>query len=128
MTVRQLLIAVSLMALTLAVKVATNAGGDEGDINYLTFNGPMSLPGVTLEPGTYIFQRTVDHAEDFIRVFSPDRSRVYFSGWSKPIVRPSGMASYRTVLTGENQPDTPPQIKAWFPLGRQTGHEFIYAR
>ena len=39
--------------------------------NYLTFSGPVALPGVTLQAGTYIFERVVETEPEHHRGAEP---------------------------------------------------------
>ena len=45
------------MAMLMATAMTGHASGSASDTNYLTFSGPVALPGVELRAGTYIFER-----------------------------------------------------------------------
>lgn len=97
---------------------------------YLTFSGPVRLPGVTLNAGTYIFEiANPMSTSDVVVVRGRERQKTYFVGLTRPIVRPSGARAANTLVTfgeavrGEAQP-----ITAWYPTGEQTGREFLYVR
>jgi len=94
--------------------------------NYLTFSGPVALPGVTLDAGTYIFERVVDTEPDVIVVRDRDRSKVYYMAFTERTARPAGMKHDQTVSFGEARAGTPPPIAAWYPLGSRSGHRFVY--
>ena len=94
--------------------------------NYLTFSGPVALPGVTLGPGTYIFERVVDTEPDIVVVRSHDRSKVYFLAFTERIERPADMSRDRSVTFGESRPGTAPPITAWYPINSLRGHLFVY--
>ena len=94
--------------------------------NYLTFSGPVALPGVTLRAGTYIFERVVETEPDIIVVRNHDRSKVYFMAFTERTDRPAGMPRDKAVSFGESRPGTAPPITAWYPLDSRSGHRFVY--
>ena len=96
---------------------------------YLTFSGPVALPGVTLGTGTYMFE-VVNSASsgDVIRVSSKDRSRRYFVGFTHRIQRPGGLGDGHYVTLGETTEGRAPRVLNWFPIGESIGHEFMYRR
>ena len=97
--------------------------------NYLTFNKPFALPGVSLMPGTYIFERADESMDPtVVRVLSRDRSKVYLMAFTRRISRPAGMRLDQAVSFAEAPAGGPPPISAWFPIGEQTGHQFVYPR
>jgi hypothetical protein len=52
----------------------------DNKLMYVTFSGPVSLPGVTLGTGTYTFELVdSDVTRDLVRVRNKDRSQVYFT-------------------------------------------------
>ena len=95
-------------------------------VNNLRFSQPVGLPGVTLGAGSYIFeagpQGTNPHV---VRVLSQNRQRVLYMGFTVPKIRPQGTAP--GVLTfGEAPSGAVAPILIWYPLGSNSGHEFIY--
>lgn len=94
--------------------------------NYLTFSGPVALPGVTLQAGTYIFERVVETEPDIIVVRNRDRSKVYFMAFTERTERPAGMSRANAVTLGESRPGTAPRITAWYPIDSRSGHRFVY--
>ena len=62
--------------LALASLVAVGARADENDrLTYLTFSGPVQLPGVTLAAGTYTFKLADLSGSRHGPTCSPKRSR-----------------------------------------------------
>lgn len=96
---------------------------------FLTFNRPVSLPGVSLGTGTYIFELADPNGDNnIVRVWSADRQRVYLTAFTYWIQRPSDMRRDQPVTFGESPTGTPTPIKAWFPEGSDSGREFIYRK
>ena len=112
----------------LALIVATSghaASAFASRTDYLTFSGPVSLPGVTLARGTYSFLVIESHP-DLVRVQSRDGSATYFTGFTRLVNRPAGMRRDRLVRLAETPRGVPPRVEAWYPMGESTGRQFIY--
>ena len=94
--------------------------------NNLTFSKPVSLPGVTLAAGTYVFESGPGGmSSTLVRVISPNRQRQFYLGFTIPVVRPRGAKT--DILTfGEAANGAPAPILAWYPVGSNSGHEFMY--
>ena len=94
--------------------------------NNLTFSKPVSLPGVTLAAGTYVFESGPGGmSSSLVRVVSPNRQRQFYLGFTIPVDRPRGAKA--DILTfGEAANGAPAPILAWYPLGSNSGHEFMY--
>jgi hypothetical protein len=115
-----------LMCGTVILVLATSVGGDAAaSRTYLTFDGPVGLPGVTLASGTYLFERT-GTALDLVRVTNTSNNIVYMTAFTKEVTRPPGAAPNISIVLGESPSGKPRPIKAWFPEYSLTGREFIY--
>jgi hypothetical protein len=106
---------------------AANAWASGSRTTYITFSGPVLLPGVTLPAGTYIFERAdpFNH-NDLVRVLARNRSKVYLLGFTTQVVRPEGMPPDRAILFHESREGAAPRIDAWFPQDEPIGHRFVY--
>src|SRR5687767_14937498 len=114
--------AVALMTVTLATTQAWSAPRT----NHLTFNGAVTLPGVMLPAGTYIFEVMVPGgAQQVVRV-SGKNGRHYFLGFTQTVERPRGSRTAPVVTLGEAPAGTPPPVSTWYPIGSSLGHRFIY--
>jgi hypothetical protein len=118
--------ALSVLVLGLLLSSAGHAWGAPNDRNYLTFSGPVALPGVTLAPGTYIFECADQNVTNLVRVSSKDRRHVYVTAFTTLAERPAGLPADRLVTFSEAPRGIAPPIKVWFPVGERLGHEFIY--
>jgi hypothetical protein len=94
--------------------------------NYLTFSAPFALPGVSLPAGTYIFEAPLESSLDVVQVKSRDGRKIYFSGFTQTVERPSNQMAGVGVVLGEARSGAPTPVKVWFPAGRRQGHQFIY--
>jgi hypothetical protein len=115
-------------AVVLGLLTGTNVVGSMNvrRVTTLTFSGPVALPGVTLASGRYIFELVDADTPDVIHVMSADRSRVYFMGLTNRVDRPRGDSNGTRVTFGEALNGAAAPIKAWYPTGEVTGHQFIY--
>ncbi|HUK37424.1 MAG TPA: hypothetical protein VLV86_26085 [Vicinamibacterales bacterium] len=114
---------------TLAVLVAGIARADTYDKRTVfTFNRPISLPGVTLPAGEYLF-RIVDTETNrkVIQVLSGDGKTPYAMLHSIPEVRrdASEKPEVRFLETAKGQPSA---VKTWWYPGERIGYEFIYPK
>jgi len=114
-------------AALLALGLATAAHADEWNkLTYLTFSGPVSMPGITLPAGTYRFELIdPDTTRRVIRVSDRDGSKNYgiFLSVSDSKLEPSDDP---VVMFRETPSGIPQAIRAWFYPGETSGYEFVY--
>ena len=93
-----------------------------------TFNRPISLPGVTLPAGKYLF-RIVDTetSRKVIQVLSEDGKKPYAMLHSIPDVRLEASSSPEVRFL-ETAKGTPSAVKTWWYPGERIGYEFIYPK
>jgi hypothetical protein len=131
MTRRTLLAAVAGLALAgFTAPVSTRAHENANDLDrmmYVKFTHPVSLPGVALGAGTYVFELPdpID-AWNVVRVTSQDRRRVYLTAFTHVVDRPHGLRPDQVISFAEASPSVPQPIRVWWPTGESTGREFIY--
>jgi hypothetical protein len=123
MCIRKSLLAIAV----LGVLAAASAYALTNDTNYVTFSGPVALPGVTLPAGTYTFRTPSDMDKNVVQVMDRGETKSYYMGITRPVSRPRGGAQL-LVTIGEASARQVPPIQAWFPLGQTQGHGFIYDR
>ena len=131
MTRRKLLAALAGVALVvLSGPVSTRARENANDLDrmtYLKFNRPVTLPGVQLGAGTYIFELPDPMgAYDVVRVSSQDRRTVYFTAFTRIVERPRDLKSGQPISFGEARPNAPLPIRTWWPTSDSMGREFIW--
>jgi len=96
---------------------------------HLTFSGPIGLPGVTLAGGRYTFEvANPETSADVIRVRSLKTDEVVFLGFTRRGERPTGMSESRSVMLGEAPKGTAAPVLGWYPIGDNSGHQFVYAK
>jgi hypothetical protein len=95
---------------------------------YLTFTGPVQVPGVTLSAGTYRFRLTnPDTSRNVLQVLSNDGAIVYamFHTWpdSRTSITEDPMVTFKETPAG-----VPRAVHALFYGGEYRGYEFVYPR
>ena len=123
MCIRKSLFAIAVIG----VLVGASAHAWTSDINYLTFSGPIALPGVTLPAGTYTFRTPSDSDRNVVQVMNRAQTKSYYMGITRPVSRPRAGTDL-LVTVGEAPAGQVRPIQAWFPLGERGGHAFIYER
>jgi hypothetical protein len=124
---RRLVGALSVTIFTLALEQYASALNPAQRTTYLTFSQAVGLPSVALHAGTYVFERVEPSGSPaMVRVLSRDRMTVYYTGFTNLVRRPAELRSDALVSMGESVAGVPPQIKVWWPMGENVGHEFIY--
>lgn len=115
----------AVFALMLLTGAAVTA--DAHKTTYLTFSQPVTLPGVALGSGTYIFEiANPDSGADVVRVMSRDRSIAYYMGFTRGVSRPRIVPRTQSVSLGESAAGVPPPVTTWWPQFESTGRQFIY--
>jgi hypothetical protein len=112
-----------------AVLVAATAYAQPSDKRtFFTFSRPVTLPGVTLPAGKYVF-RLADEttSRKVIQVVSSDGTKPYAMLLTIANER-RDPAKDAEVAFLETAPNTPSAVRAWWYPGERTGYEFIYPR
>jgi hypothetical protein len=98
-------------------------------LTYVTFNGPVALPGVTLAAGTYAFELAdPTGAGTVVAVRNKARTEQYFMGFTERIARPGGMAADTSMSFAEARRGDARRIIAWYLPDSASGLKFIYPR
>lgn len=122
---------IALAALVTGASASPSLHASGAEINrtqYLTFSGAVALPGVALNPGTYIFELAApESSPDVVRVTSRDRKIVYFTEFTRQVGRPSSVPMAALVSLQETAKNEPAPIAVWWS-DAQTGRQFLYAR
>jgi hypothetical protein len=120
------IVAMAVFVLAPVAGVWVHADVEASRTQYLTFNRPVALPGVTLHSGTYIFELPdSERAPDIVRVMSRDRKIVFLTAYTRSVDRPAGVPLTQLVSLREAAPDRATPITVWWSDVR-TGRQFIY--
>ena len=93
-----------------------------------TFSGPITLPGVTLPAGQYLFRLAdPNSSRKVVQVLNADGTKPYgmFFTMAAERFEPASTPEIRFMETASG---TPAAIKTWWYPGERTGYEFIYPK
>ena len=92
-----------------------------------TFSGPVSMPGVTLPAGTYLFRVVDPINRNVVQVMNAEGTKTYglFFSIAAERVDPAPAPEVRFMETAVG---TPAAIKTWWYPGDGSGFEFIYPK
>jgi hypothetical protein len=116
-----------LVALALHTSRASAQDFNPLEKTYLTFSGPVELPGMTLAAGTYRFQLADTESRKVVQVYSEDGQKIYGQFLFAP-ARRLEVTSEPVVTFKESAEGTTPAIQYWFYPNASTGKEFIYPK
>jgi hypothetical protein len=97
-------------------------------LTYLTFSGPVQVPGVTLPAGTYMF-KLADPAggRRAIQIWDEKGTKMYTMLLTIPDEQLEAKAE-PVVLFSERPSGSPHAVKSWFYPAERIGYEFIYPK
>lgn len=95
---------------------------------FLTFSSAVELPGVTLQPGTYLF-RLADSQSNrhIIQVLSQDEKQIHATILAVPAERLE-VTGENVVTFRETAAGSTPAMRYWYYPGDRIGHEFVYPK
>jgi hypothetical protein len=117
------------VAALVAVMTPALANATTNDkLAYLTFNGPVQVPGVTLRAGTYRFRlANPETSRNVVQVVSHDGTIVHATFHTLPdtrtVLTPGAVVSFRETPAG-----VPVAVKSLFYGGEHRGYEFVYPK
>jgi len=115
--------------------VATNASAQDSNINqrtFLTFSGPVQMPGVTLPAGKYVFRLADTALHNVMQVFDGDEKKIIGQWFFIPknrTLEEANAANGKPVVTFLEAPEgMTPAVHYYFYPTDLTGKEFIYPK
>jgi hypothetical protein len=113
-----------LVALTLNVAAQQP---DTRDRTIMTFSSAVELPGMRLEPGTYVFRLADTASRNVIQVLDQDEKEMLgqwlFVSAERPEVTGDTVVTFR-----ETSAASTPAVQFWYYPGERIGKEFIYPK
>ncbi len=120
---------IAICAIALATFMAPRAHADEWNKKtFLTFSGPVQVPGTTLPAGTYMFKLAdLESNRHVVQIFDKDGRQLLATFLTVPDYKLD--APKDNVVMFEERPRGMPQaVKAWWYVGDPTGDEFVYPK
>jgi len=115
-------------ALMLALSVPMLRADTINKKTVLTFGQAVEIPGMILQPGTYVFQlENTPLDRDMVQVFDKDRTHLLTSFLAIPDYRlePTNKTVVQLEERGANAPEA---VHSWFYAGESDGLEFVYPK
>ena len=113
-----------LVALTLNVAAQQP---DTRDRTIMTFSSAVELPGMRLEPGTYVFRLADTASRNVIQVLDQEEKNMMgqwlFVSAERPEVTGDTVVTFR-----ETSAASTPAVQFWYYPGEKIGKEFIYPK
>jgi hypothetical protein len=115
-------------ALLLGGAITFAQAPDTNNMTTVTFSAPVSLPGVTLPAGSYLFRLADSKVNrNIVQVFDKDRSKIFATILAIPAER--NEPADETVITFNESPaNTAPAVRYWYYPGDRRGQEFAYPK
>jgi hypothetical protein len=124
---RSLLGIAAAVMIALAGAAVTQASSLVNHPNIITFSKSVALPGHVLPAGVYVFEiANPSQSHDVVRVLNRETHQSVYVGFTRSVERPLTMSSEQAVTFNEAAAGTPMPLRAWYPIGFNEGHEFIY--
>jgi hypothetical protein len=92
----------------------------------LTFATPIEVPGMTLQPGAYVFEAAAGQSgRQTIRIYSHDKSKLIATVDAVSMKRegPSDVVQYRPTILDS----APTALKGWLAAGSSAGYQLVYS-
>jgi hypothetical protein len=92
----------------------------------VTLNDSLEIPGMVLDPGTYIFQLADSQSNrHIVQIWTEDGQHLIATILAVPAYRQR--PSDESVFDLDERPaDSPMALRTWFYPGDNTGQEFVY--
>lgn len=121
------LFATALVLAVLAVLAgrATAQNVNTMERSFLTFNTAVELPGVTLEPGTYVFKLADSPRRNVVQVWDKDEKNM-IGHWTFVQAERPRVTEETVVMFKETADGATPAVQYWYFPGEKIGKEFIY--
>lgn len=112
----------------LVIGAASAAAQPSDRSTFVTFSGPVSIPGKTLPAGTYTFRLAESPADrHIVQVFNRDQTELFATLLAVPAERNEAEGD-PLVTFRETPANTPPAVRYWYYAGEKTGNEFVYPK
>ena len=122
-----LIVTALVIALLGVFSSTTTAQTDTRDRTFLTFSGPVEMPGITLQAGTYVFKLADTPSRNVVEVWDRDEKKMIghwlFVQADRPEVSQDTVVMFKETAAGQT-----PAVHYWYYPGERIGKEFVYPK
>ena len=94
---------------------------------FLTFSAAVEMPGLTLQPGTYVFKLADTPTRNVVQVWDNDEKNMLGHWLFVQAERPE-VSDETVIMSRETREGTTPAVRYWYFPGERIGKEFIYPK
>jgi len=100
---------------------------DTNDKTRMTFTAAVEMPGVTLQPGTYVFRLAVSPSRNVVQVLDEGEKNI-LGQWTFVQADRPRVTEETVVMFKETAEGSTPAVQYWYFPGEKIGKEFIYPK
>ena len=97
------------------------------DKTFMTFTAAVEMPGVTLQPGTYVFRLADSPTRNVVQVLDEGEKNI-LGQWTFVQADRSKVTEETVVMFKETREGSTPAVQYWYFPGEKIGKEFIYPK
>jgi len=97
------------------------------DKTFMTFTAAVEMPGVTLQPGTYVFRLADSPTRNVVQVLDEGEKNILGQWTFVQADRPK-VTEETVVMFKETREGSTPAVQYWYFPGEKIGKEFIYPK
>lgn len=97
------------------------------DKTRMTFTGAVEMPGVTLQPGTYVFRLADSPSRNVVQVLDEGEKNM-LGQWTFVQADRPRVTEETVVMFKETREGSTPAVQYWYFPGEKIGKEFIYPK
>jgi hypothetical protein len=94
---------------------------------FLTFSSAVEMPGLTLQPGTYVFKLADTPSRNVVQVWDREEKNMMGHWLFVQAERPE-VSDENVVMFRETREGATPAVQFWYFPGEKIGKEFIYPK
>jgi hypothetical protein len=97
------------------------------DKTFMTFTAAVEMPGVTLQPGTYVFRLADSPTRNVVQVLDEGEKNI-LGQWTFVQADRPRVTEETVVMFRETREGSTPAVQFWYFPGEKIGKEFIYPK
>jgi len=118
------------LAFAAVAAIASGVAAQETNVSertFLTFSSAVEMPGLTLQPGTYVFKLADTPSRNVVQVWDREEKNMMGHWLFVQAERPE-VTDQNVVMFRETREGATPAVQFWYFPGEKIGKEFIYPK